>query len=39
MEPNDFLEKIYKESMQIVGSDDTIKSDLNKNNCLSALHM
>ncbi|MDD2386886.1 MAG: hypothetical protein PHP52_08905 [Bacteroidales bacterium] len=31
MDPNKYLEKIYKESMSIVGSDDKIKSDLNKN--------
>ena len=30
MEPTEFLEQIYKESMQIVGSDSEIKSDLNK---------
>lgn len=30
MEPTEFLEKIYNESMQIVGSDSEIKSDLNK---------
>lgn len=29
MEPKDFLEKIYAESMELVGSDDKIKSDLN----------
>lgn len=28
MEPTEFLEKVYNESMQIVGSDDIIKSDL-----------
>ena len=28
MEPTEFLEKIYAESMELVGSDDTIKSDL-----------
>lgn len=28
MEPTDFLEKIYKESMELVGSDDKIKSNL-----------
>ena len=31
MEPTKFLKKIYKESMQIVGSDDKIKTDLTKN--------
>jgi DNA (cytosine-5)-methyltransferase 1 len=31
MEPSEYLEIIYKESMQIVGSDDKIKSELNKN--------
>lgn len=31
MEPIEYLENIYKESMQIVGSDDRIKSDLDKN--------
>ncbi len=31
MEPTEYLEKIYKESMQIVGSDDKIKSGLDKN--------
>jgi DNA (cytosine-5)-methyltransferase 1 len=30
MEPAEYLEKIYVESMQIVGSDDKIKSDLNE---------
>lgn len=30
MEPAEFLEQIYNESMQIVGSDSEIKSDLNK---------
>lgn len=29
MEPADFLERIYTESMELVGSDDKIKSDLN----------
>lgn len=36
MEPTEYLEKIYSESMQIVGSDDKIKSDLDKN---IALHL
>jgi DNA (cytosine-5)-methyltransferase 1 len=36
MEPIEYLEKIYNESMQIVGSDDKIKSDLDKN---IALHL
>lgn len=36
MEPIEYLEKIYSESMQIVGSDDKIKSDLDKN---IALHL
>lgn len=31
MEPTEYLKKIYNESMQIVGSDDKIKSDLDKN--------
>lgn len=31
MEPVEFLEKIYNESMEIVGSDDRIKSDLDEN--------
>ena len=30
MEPTEFLEKIYAESMELVGSDDKIKSDLDK---------
>ena len=30
MEPTEFLEKVYNESMQIVGSDDTIKCDLDR---------
>lgn len=30
MDPAEFLDKIYNESMQMVGSDDTIKSDLNQ---------
>lgn len=36
MEPTEYLKKIYDESMQIVGSDDKIKSDLDKN---IALHL
>ena len=28
MEPTEFLEKIYNESMAVVGSDNEIKSDL-----------
>ena len=36
MEPIEYLEKIYNESMQNVGSDDKIKSDLDKN---IALHL
>jgi DNA (cytosine-5)-methyltransferase 1 len=36
MEPTEYLEKIYSESMQIVGSDDNIKSDLDEN---IALHL
>lgn len=28
MKPTEFLEKIYVESMELVGSDDKIKSDL-----------
>lgn len=31
MEPTEYLDKIYNESMQIVGSDDKIKSDLDIN--------
>jgi DNA (cytosine-5)-methyltransferase 1 len=30
MEPTEYLERIYNESMQIVGSDDKIKTDLDK---------
>lgn len=30
MEPTEFLEKIYNEAMAVVGSDNEIKSDLNK---------
>jgi DNA (cytosine-5)-methyltransferase 1 len=40
MEITEFLEKIYKESMAVVGSDNEIKSDLNKtiaNNLLEIL--
>lgn len=40
MEPTEFLEKIYAESMEIVGSDDKIKSDINntiKNHLLEIL--